>query len=143
MSKLKELLNNNAGFTLIELLIVITILGILMSIAIPALGGIKSKANDTVAKADLHNIMQSLEIYYLENGEYPAYSSENTLDNVAELTDLKIKNDASYYYYQSDLGSNAQQYLIYFQNKDDDYYYISTAESSLAGPINSKPALDS
>jgi general secretion pathway protein G len=132
--------NHEAGFTLIELLIVIVVLGILMSMAVPALSGVKDKADTAVAKADLHNIMQSLEMYYLDAGAYPAQAVEADFTTVAEsLDELNIKNTAAAYNYVTD--ADGEEYLISYQAADDEYYYISTAASSLVGPESTAPSL--
>lgn len=131
-----NLAKKEEGFTLIELLIVIVVLGILMTMAVPALSGVKNKADTAVAKADLHNIMHSLEMYYLDNGEYPDESTKTDLSKISsELSDLNIKNPDSTYSYQSD----AEKYLIIYEAASDEFYYISTAESSLTGPESTEP----
>src|SRR6056297_4097620 len=99
-------MDSEAGFTLIELVIVIVVLGILMSMAVPALSGVKNKADTAVAKADLHNIMQSLEMYYLAQGEYPAQSTKGDLSSISsDLDQLNIRNELTDYSYQTDSGS--------------------------------------
>ena len=124
------------GFTLIELLIVIVVLGILMTMAVPALSGVKNKADTAVAKADLHNIMHSLEMYYLDHGEYPEEITKTDISAISsDLSELSIKNSASDYSYQSD----AEKYLIIYEAASDEFYYISTAESSLSGPETTEP----
>lgn len=133
IDKLKK--SEESGFTLIELLIVIVVLGILMSMAVPALSGVKNKAETAVAKADLHNIMQSLEMYYLDQKKYPDDSSF-TAENLA---DLSIKNDLNTYSYQTNTDQNG--YLIYYKAADQKYYYISTKESALLGPVTDEPSL--
>lgn len=138
---LNNILNKNqAGFTLIELLIVITILGILMSIAVPALSGVKGKADIAVAKSDLHNIMHSLEMHYLDYGEYPNQSTEVALSELS-LENLNIKNEPAVYQYKSDKTAASTNYLISYQDPDEQYYYISTETSSLIGPEASLPDL--
>ena len=128
------------GFTLIELLIVIVVLGILMSMAVPALSGVKNKADTAVAKADLHNIMQSLEIYYLDQGQYPSQGTKADLSGISsDLDQLNIKNELTAYSYQS--GSDDKKYILIYQAAADEYYYISTAESALTGPVTDEPTL--
>lgn len=56
-----------SGFTLIELLIVVVIIGILASIAIPKFSVVREKAFMAAAKADLRNLANQQEVYYNEN----------------------------------------------------------------------------
>lgn len=137
INKQNSILNNNQkGFTLIELLIVITVLGILMSIAVPALSGVKNKADTAVAKSDLHNIMHSLEMSYLDNGEYPS-ATDGSLPT--DLNNLNIKNEISNYTYKIDTDN--KNYSISYEDPNGKFYYISTKESSLVGPVDNVPEL--
>lgn len=74
------------GVTLIELMIVITILGILAAIAIPAYRGYTERAQRTEAKDSLLRLQTQQERWYLTNNTYtnnlaalgfPAGCSEN------------------------------------------------------------------
>ena len=58
------------GFTLIELLIVVVIIGILASIAMPKWQNTKGKANTAALKSDLRNLTVAQESYYYENQTY-------------------------------------------------------------------------
>ena len=60
-----------AGFTLIEVLLVVVIIGILVGVAIPRLGGRVRQAEISRAKADIQSIGLALRMYELDNGEYP------------------------------------------------------------------------
>ncbi len=62
------------GFTLVELLIVIAVLGILSVGAIVVLNPQQQirKANDARRKSDLNYITHLLNLYYNDNGKYPA-----------------------------------------------------------------------
>jgi prepilin-type N-terminal cleavage/methylation domain-containing protein len=65
------------GFTLIELLIVVVIIGILASIAVPKFANTKAKARLAAIKTDLKNLATAQEAYLFDNGTYA--------DNVAKL----------------------------------------------------------
>ena len=59
-----------AGFTLIELLIVVVIIGVLASIAIPKFANTKEKAYLTQMKSDLRNLVTAEEAYFADSIKY-------------------------------------------------------------------------
>lgn len=62
----------SAGFTLIEVLLVVVIIGILVGVAIPRLGGRVRQAQIAAAEADVNNIGMALRLYEVDNGSYPS-----------------------------------------------------------------------
>lgn len=60
----------NAGFTLIELLIVVVIIGILATIAIPKFAASKDKAKLASVRSDIRNIMTAQEAYWADFGTF-------------------------------------------------------------------------
>ena len=60
----------NSGFTLIEVLIVVAILGILMSIAVPAYSEYIRRAHRAAAQQFLLDVAQRQEQYLLDNRQY-------------------------------------------------------------------------
>ncbi len=59
------------GFTLVELLVVISIIGLLSSVAVVSLNSSRVKARDAKRLADMKQIMTALELYNSVNGYYP------------------------------------------------------------------------
>lgn len=80
------------GFTLVELMVVIVIIGLLATIV--ALNVLPSgdKARVEKAKADIATIEQGLEMYRLQNSNYPT-----TTQGLAALTSAPAGADASKY----------------------------------------------
>ena len=64
------------GFTLIEILIVVVIIGILATVAIPTYFKYVQKGYASDAKIQIKNIYMSADMYKQENGEYPADLSD-------------------------------------------------------------------
>ena len=71
------ILHNEEGFTLIELLIVITILGILISVAAPSYKSATITASEAALRKDLFIMRDVIDQYYGDHGKYP--SSLHTL----------------------------------------------------------------
>ena len=63
---------NNFGFTLVELLVVISILGVLATIALASFRSSQARGRDAERKSDLKQIVSSLELYYSDYGKYPS-----------------------------------------------------------------------
>ena len=76
-----------SGFTLIELLIVVVIIGVLATIAIPKFQNTKGKANAASLKADLRNLVTAEEAYFYDNA---AYTSDVSQLNVRFTTGVSL-----------------------------------------------------
>ena len=68
------------GFTLIELMIVVAIIGILATIAIPKFGSLIRKAGEGASKGNLGALRSALSIYYGDmEGIYPTLMASLTI----------------------------------------------------------------
>ncbi|MEP6801018.1 MAG: prepilin-type N-terminal cleavage/methylation domain-containing protein [Acidobacteriota bacterium] len=61
-----------SGFTLLELLVVMTIIGILAAIAVPALRDSPQRAREATLKEDLFTLRSVIDQYHGDKGNYPA-----------------------------------------------------------------------
>lgn len=77
------------GFTLIELLIVMTIIGILASIAVPSYQRNVIKARETVLMENLYQMRRAIDAHYADKLKYP-----DSLDDLVDARYLRmIPND--------------------------------------------------
>jgi type IV pilus assembly protein PilA len=67
---MKLLKNNKSGFTLVELMVVVAIIGILATIAIPQYSKFQSKARQSEAKVVLTGMHTTLQSFASENGTF-------------------------------------------------------------------------
>lgn len=140
-------MTKRAGFTLIELLVVVTILGVLSTIGISNLSGIKNKYSDAKLKADVDALAKAYEIKYdVESNSY----SILTKDDFASKTIPKQPNGQPYVGCDSDTNCAPgvrddahRSWHICAKLSDDSFYCRKSARgapvSSLqaqANPIN-------
>jgi prepilin-type N-terminal cleavage/methylation domain-containing protein len=99
VEKLQRRLDGEEGFTLVELTIVLLILGIILTIAVPSYLSFKDRASKTAAKADVAQAMRSVQSYNADNflnaaNDPNAIPTDVGYENIS-LTSLATKYDAS------------------------------------------------
>ena len=92
---LKRIIKNERGFTLVELMVVVTILAILASIAIPRFSDQKQKAEEMKTKADITILQNAVDMFYFDHGVYPDETSD--LVSAGYLRENPVKNNGDTY----------------------------------------------
>jgi len=132
----------------LELLLIVAILGILASIAMPRLTGVNQKAQDTSISVVAASIKTAMEMYYIENGNiYPdAGAMSNTTGylawnelfgksgllegidlTVSDLNELMENYNIKAFEYSNPGG--LQSYRMSFTSNSSDKIYILTESS--------------
>lgn len=137
------------GFTMIELLIVISIIGILASLALVTFSGSQKQARDTNRRSDIKQYQNALEQFANQNnGLYPSRTdasgaaASSALCSDLSLTtcpeDPRNSEDANFTYrYQSD-GSgtptvDATQYILWarLENPSTTTYFVACSTGAV------------
>src|SRR5271168_2899868 len=66
--------DGEAGFTLVEMLVVITIIGLIMGLVGPRVLNYLAESKVKAAKIQIESLSAAVDLYYLDNGHYPAAS---------------------------------------------------------------------
>jgi len=69
----------NSGFSLVELLVVISIIGGLAALLLVNFVGIRGRASDASAKANLDQMKKALRLYYNDFQQYPASTTDGNM----------------------------------------------------------------
>ncbi|MGC5704342.1 type II secretion system major pseudopilin GspG [Pseudomonas sp. NFXW11] len=64
--------NRQRGFTLIEIMVVVVILGVLAALVVPQIMSRPDQAKASAANSDIKAIAMALDIYKLDNHQYPS-----------------------------------------------------------------------
>ena len=130
-------LKSASGFTLLEIIVVITIIAILAAYIAPKVAGRADDARIAKAKSDIRVLESSMELYKLDNFNYP--SNEQGLGAlVSKPTDQELKHWRKGGYIKKlnkDPWGNPYLYQIPGANGEFDIYSLG-ADSTVGGTEN-------
>ena len=114
--------NRNKGFTIVELLIVIVVIAILAAISIVAYNGIQQRGRDSQRMNDLNQLSKIIELYNVDNGNYPMPSGWCTQYSGAGYIN-SFKNELSKYV-------SEVPYDPLYKGTHKDYIYQNVGDTS-------------
>jgi len=130
--------NKSKGFTLIEMLIVITIIALLASLILVGMGGARAKTRDSRRIADLHNVMNALELYYAKYYGYPDSTNwdglESTLVNgVIGVTRVPKDPLSPNQTYEYGVSADNQDYVLKADLETEDHALEDDIDGTVYG----------
>ena len=85
------------GFATLEVILMVMVIGILASIAVPRFTSVTTAANTAKIQSDLSTINTAIAIYYMEHGKYPATNDKlSVLSDYLQSTDIKVPSGSAY-----------------------------------------------
>lgn len=132
---LTDTMNRSRGFTLIEVMVVIVILGILAAVIVPKIMDRPDEARIVKAKNDIRVLQNQLELYRLDNFDYP--TTDQGLEALVQKPDIppeppKWKSGGYIDRLPTDPWGRPYQYLYPGQNAKIDIYSLG-ADGQLGG----------
>ena len=97
------------GFTLLEVLIVLVVLGILVTLAMPAYLGRRANAESSAAAASVRQAVTPVRTYYLDNGTFVGMTAaklRKTYDRGFPKTVAVVSVGADWYCIRSKVGKS-------------------------------------
>ncbi|PJA33351.1 MAG: prepilin-type cleavage/methylation domain-containing protein [Zetaproteobacteria bacterium CG_4_9_14_3_um_filter_53_7] len=127
-----NMIKKEKGFTLIELMIVVAIIGILASIAIPQFASYRVKAFNSAAQSDLRTAQTTFEVFFNDNNEYPPTEAVQagaiTLGSGASAVTLNTSSGVSF---SSGTNATGQAYNANTKHLSGDTEYSTSSASSV------------
>lgn len=125
---------NQRGFATLEVILMVMVIGILASIAIPRFGNVTTAANTAKIQSDLAAIDTAISVYYLEKGDYPAEAAN--IDAVSTyLRDSNLEPPVGTFSVKEDSGS-----LSTVKVTSSDHYAIKKVGDETRAVLKEKTA---
>jgi len=105
------------GFSLIELLVVLVVLAILFSIAVPGVLGVRRRAYDTAAQTHLREAVAHQFAYAVDYGDYADDLAELRSEGLREVPGVELE-----------LRSGGASFCMFARHRYGRFWYAATPE---------------
>ncbi|MBQ3336365.1 MAG: type II secretion system protein [Selenomonadaceae bacterium] len=86
---------NQRGFATLEVILMVMVIGILASVAVPRFNEVTTAANTAKIQSDLSTIDTAISLYYMDEGEYPGEVSD-LKDYLRDADNIKPPTGTAY-----------------------------------------------
>lgn len=87
---------NQKGFATLEVILMIVVIGILATVAVPRFTDVTVKANTAKIQSDLATLDNAIAIYFMEKGKYPENIETDLEDYVKDADKLEPPTGKAY-----------------------------------------------
>ena len=104
---------NQKGFATLEVILMIVVIGILATVAVPRFTDMTAKANTAKIQSDLATLDNAIAIYYMEKGKYPEGDDISVLqDYVKDVDKLTPPKGKAYIVGETEAKTVGTEYKI-------------------------------
>lgn len=122
------------GFATLEVILMVMVIGILASIAVPRFTSVTTAANTAKIQADLTTIDTAIAVYIMENGTPTSAPALSDLDNyLQDATNLKPPTGQQAYITGTPTAITGSSYLIQDKGSGNVKNYRATLDGHTAG----------
>jgi type IV pilus assembly protein PilA len=120
------------GFTLIELMVVVMIIAILLTIAIPTFLGARERAQDSHAKADLRTALAAAKSFFVATEDYSVMAVPNDMEaQEASLTYGTLAQTSTTTIGVGDVAANRPyEVVLVRKSKAGDYFCVAETQNN-------------
>lgn len=129
------------GVSLLEVMIVMAIVFLLTSIAIPLYANAQRQAREQSLVADCRHLFDALTRYYVDNGAYPSESDLDTQTLSPLSTEeyftaagpftQKLVGNRLYFYLAPDVDGADQQFIVVTRHADDPSIIVAVVSTDI------------
>lgn len=126
----------NKGFTLIELLVVVAVIGILSSVVLSSVNNTRTKARDATRKMMVKQVINALEQYANDNGNYPVVTDGNAFNTIDVTLSALVPNYISSLEYDTTNAAVGAHYHRPTASTDGYVLWYTLEKQTQASPIS-------